>query len=1011
MPHLPWRPKDSTGIGQQLQSVPYDSLVGDDQPKDLWDRAHRLLREDKSNRQLLLAYERIVLSELNDVASPVTSVDWGSRDRRVQVSSLITKKLKVIEDTRWRLQLGKETVEVKAQVDKVVKTVMWAQGFVSSAITADPHAALAWAGVSLLLPLLLNPTSQNKALVDGLDDISTLIARFTVIEGLFQQRRLTLSTSSGSIDTTELGRSFEIQVTKLYSQILAYQARVVCQLPRTALVRYGRDVLKADDWSTMLAEIKTTESNCSAISDVVGSERVDAAWKEQERRMDDLLRSQEEHYRKLQQTTDQIAADLRQGVEEQRRWHQTDEESRCLQALCTSTYEDRKNRNPNRVPGTCKWFLNNEKFREWAMNDSSDLLWVTADPGCGKSVLSKSLVDSELESTLSLTTAYYFFKDDSPEQRSATHALCALLHQLCIQNRALLREVVGAYQSNGSKLTLSFATMWNLLLAVTKHPEAGEVVCILDALDECEESDKKILIGSLNELYASKESSGNRIKFLVTSRPYYDIEESFDQNTIRLAGEDESESIKLEIDLVIKDRVPKIASRKKLDDKTRTALQDRLLKTENRTYLWLHLVLEGVEKGFGLATPKKMRDFIDELPKTINQAYEAMLDQCPQPEQARRLLHIVTGAVRPLTLREMNMALNIEKGQRSREDVDLYPDESFGTYIKNLCGLLVRVFDTKIFLLHQTLKEFLLPSNAAGVIKHIDSGGVWKHSMDPSESNLILASICLYYISFTVFDDDTSRDDKRLNASCCGQDPHSQWCRGKQDPVLEFDTDNDYDLLKYAALSWPTHFKSAREEKELIEMWYYVCDLETRRFTTWYPGRFQHRTGGSPMLKSDMNVTSQLTLASTFGHDAIVRRLLERNAELEFKDSWGLTPLISAAYHGHENVVRSLIKAGAPLGGNACLSLAALRGNEGVVRVLLEFGAEIEAKNDTGDTTLMEAARTGKHLVVKELINAGAQTAVTNNRGETALEIATRERHTKVVEMLSGLDGQKILET
>ena len=128
-------------------------------------------------------------------------------------------------------------MEVKAQVDKLVKTVIWAQGFVSSAASADRHSALAWAGVSLLLPLFLNPASQNKALVDGLDYISALIARFTVIETTYQQHISTRSTSSGPKNLTELDRSFELQVTKLYSQILAYQARVICQLPRNALVR------------------------------------------------------------------------------------------------------------------------------------------------------------------------------------------------------------------------------------------------------------------------------------------------------------------------------------------------------------------------------------------------------------------------------------------------------------------------------------------------------------------------------------------------------------------------------------------------------------------------------------------------------------------------------------------------------------------------------------------------------------------------------------------------------
>ena len=520
MPLLPWRLKHSKVKEQQLQSIPYDSLVGNDQPKDLWDRAQKLLRKDKRNKHLLIVYERILVSELNLVASPVAFVDWGSHERSRQVSDLIAEKLRVIEDTRWRFHLGKETVEVKAQVDKVVKTVIWAQGFVSSALSAEPHSALAWAGVSLLLPLLLNPTSQNKALVDGLEYISTLIARFTVIEGTYRQHISTRSTSSSLIDMTDLDHSFELQVTKLHSQILSYQARVVFQLPRNALVQYGRDVLKVDDWSTMLAEMKTTEFSCSEISKILDTERVDADWKEQKSRMHELFHSYEEHRRSLEQTNDQMAVALRQGIEEQRDWHRSKEEIECLQALCASTYVDHKNRNPDRVPGTCQWLLSSEKFHEWAESDSSELLWVTADPGCGKSVLSKSLVDCELQSTLSLTTAYYFFKDGIPEQRSVTHALCALVHQICDQDRALLRKAVDAYQKNGGELTLSFAWMWHLLLTVTQRPEAGETVCIMDALDECQEEEKDILIRSLNDFYAFQRNFGGQLKFFVTSRPY-----------------------------------------------------------------------------------------------------------------------------------------------------------------------------------------------------------------------------------------------------------------------------------------------------------------------------------------------------------------------------------------------------------------------------------------------------------------------------------------------------------
>ena len=874
-------------------------------------------------------------------------------------------------------------MELKAQVNKVVKTVIWAQGFVSSAVSADPHTALAWAGVSLLLPLLLNPTSQNKALVDGLDYISTLIARFTVMERTCQQYKSTRSASSDSMEMIDLDRSFELQVTKLYSQILAYQARVVCQLPRNALMRYGRDVLKVDDWSTMLADIKTTEFNCSALYETVNTGKLDDAWKEQENRMDKLFHSQEEHNRSEQQKTGQIAVELKQSIEEQRDWHRTEEEITCLQALCTTTYMDHKDLNPDRVHGTCLWFLNNKKFLEWAESDCSELLWVTADPGCGKSVLSKSLIDCELRSTLSLTTAYFFFKDDSPEQRSVTHALCALVHQLCSQNRALLRKAVDAYRNNGRQLTLSFAWMWQLLLAVAHLPEAGEIVCVVDALDECQEKDREALIGSLNDFYASQKGSEVQLKFLVTSRPYYDIEESFDRNTIRLAGEDESETIKYEINLVIKDRVPKIASKKQLDCRTQAALQDRLLQVENRTYLWLHLTLYSVEKSFGLATPQKMGDFIRELPRTINQAYEAMLARCPQPEQARKLLHIILAARRPLTLREMNMACHIETGQKSREEVDLFPEESFGSYVKNLCGLLVRIHGSKIFLLHQTVKEFLLPRNMdMDAIRSIDSGGVWKHSMEPKESNLVLAKSCLFYLSFTVF-------DERPNMFCCGQTPHHHSCKKSQRMFKYRYAGARHDFFNYAALNWVDHFGLARTEQEMTEKWSHICDVKAIRFGNWFktwlvrdsrwcrtlPDHIPDTEFVAPLDLSDLCLlmVSPLPLAFTFGHDVIARQLLEKIDKVD----------------------------------SQYLILAAHSGNVSSIRILLEAGVSVETRSSRDFTPLMEAAWTDEHLAVQELLNAGAQMDATNPLGETALMIASNMGHSEVVKVLLKANDRK----
>lgn len=715
--YMPRLLKKRLGPAAQASNAVQSTLVepsaqheAESQPHDLWDRAYESLREEKESRKIIDAYEKILLSELKDDHSfPVVTEGTGLSKRGRDMSALVQKKVKAMEDARWKFQLGDLTVEMKTQVDRIVKAILFAKDLVSPAVSAEPHAALAWAGVCMLLPLLLNPEIQKKALVEGLDYISSLVIRFTTIERLYQQGHRPRSLLDQE-NFEELNRSFEAQLTKLYSKVLNYQAQVICQMGRHILIRNGRDILKLDDWSILLDDIKKAEAACTGISQVVSSEKLEATLVGLSNKLDVLLHEHAQHYVDLQKTADHILTGVEQSRKEQQQWHRTDEESRCLQALCTSTYEDHKDRNPHRVPGTCLWFLKNQRFGDWLASDSSDLLWVTADPGCGKSVLSRSLIDHELQSSPSRTTCYFFFKDIG-EQRSATNAISALLHQLCTQNHSFLQQIVHVYQSNGNTLSLSFAWLWKALLAATSCSEAGEIVCILDGLDECEEQDRITLIECLNNFYTTRSGFAGCVKFLVTSRPYYDIEERFDELVIRLTGEDESEQIGQEIDLVIKDRVPKIAARKKLDRKTQDALQERLFASKSRTYLWLYLALADIEKAFGITNAKKMREIVDRIPKSVDEAYEAMLNRSPQPEQARKLLHIVLAAVRPLDLGEVNMAFNIEEGQKSYKEVDLIPETSLQSHIKNVCGLMLTIYDSQLYFLHQTVKEFLIASS------------------------------------------------------------------------------------------------------------------------------------------------------------------------------------------------------------------------------------------------------------------------------------------------------------
>ena len=190
--------------------------------------------------------------------------------------------------------------------------------------------------------------------------------------------------------------------------------------------------------------------------------------------------------------------------------------SKFLQQLYENAcaYKDSKNRNRQRVSGTCEWFTSHSLFKRW--NSPTDehgegLLFVTADPGCGKSVLSRYLVDEVLPDHRERIVCYFFFKDDFEHQKSALRAICTVLHQIFVLNRSLLTEdILRKHEDQGAKFFESFSDMWSVLL-VAAAAAHQDIVCVLDALDECQHQDRTQLIDAITRIYdtSSNKSTGS----------------------------------------------------------------------------------------------------------------------------------------------------------------------------------------------------------------------------------------------------------------------------------------------------------------------------------------------------------------------------------------------------------------------------------------------------------------------------------------------------------------------
>jgi myosin heavy subunit len=127
---------------------------------DLWSRAYDLLRSQ--NESLVKTYEEILATEVSEPASGMSNwMTLSGKEREVAMIELIEKQTQLQTHMKWRLRIGSRTIEFQEQFNRIVKLVVLAKDVVTSAVSPSPHAAIAWAGVCIILPVRLTFSSAS----------------------------------------------------------------------------------------------------------------------------------------------------------------------------------------------------------------------------------------------------------------------------------------------------------------------------------------------------------------------------------------------------------------------------------------------------------------------------------------------------------------------------------------------------------------------------------------------------------------------------------------------------------------------------------------------------------------------------------------------------------------------------------------------------------------------------------------------------------------------------------
>ena len=136
---------------------------------------------------------------------------------------------------------------------------------------------------------------------------------------------------------------------------------------------------------------------------------------------------------------------------------------------------------------------------------------------------------------------------------------------------------------------------------------------------------------------------------------------------------------------------------------------------------------------------------------------------------------------------------------------------------------------------------------------------------------------------------------------------------------------------------------------------------------------------GAPVQLRDNWGNTVLHLAASLGLEETVRLALDRGADIEALDGDGWTPLL------HYHVARKY---------------DLTPGHEAVLKLLVDRGAQLSAQCPNGLTALHYAAVQGEYSTARLLIDRGADLSITDNSGFTPLYLAAIGGHVEVFELL-----------
>jgi Cdc6-like AAA superfamily ATPase len=175
------------------------------------------------------------------------------------------------------------------------------------------------------------------------------------------------------------------------------------------------------------------------------------------------------------------------------------------------------------LQGTGRWFLESPEFKSW-VDGQEDLLYCTGIPGCGKTMLSSTVVEHLRELYQDIPLAFIYCDYGLKHEHTHSNIVSCMLKQFLQYHTSCPEEIKTLYRRHSmTGRALKFEDKLSLLYSLISGQ--GRAFLVLDALDEYSDSDfeRKALIDRLIDL-----SRSGTIKIMITARPNAELRRKYD---------------------------------------------------------------------------------------------------------------------------------------------------------------------------------------------------------------------------------------------------------------------------------------------------------------------------------------------------------------------------------------------------------------------------------------------------------------------------------------------------